>query len=372
MKGERIPLYRPPLVDAASEALLNCYESGWWGYGPACRRIEARFTVANGGWSLATSSCTSALYIAGCLVHEAERNEIIVPAITWVSSAAAFIQAGFSVKVADVCPDTLLIDPGSVRSLISSRTRGLVAVHLYGQQCDMKPLRDLCDRYGLVLIEDCAHNLGGNRPLGDFACYSFNVLKEAPGGEGGLLWGREFQHEEIANQISGLGIKDDTIDRIRFSRHSSPRFSTVPGIKLKMMDLAASIVEVMLDHVDEFHAKRSSIFERYTKGLKVMSSFIEPLVRRESQTKDSLLMYVIRSRYSSMLRQILSERGISTGHHYPPLSTHPLVTTSSSPVADRVANSLVTLPCFPDLTEPQQDKVIDEIKSAICCLRKQD
>ncbi len=372
MNREPIPLYRPALVDTARDALMRCYDSGWWGYGPVCRRIEARFTAADGGWSLATSSCTSALYIAGRLIHEAERNEIIVPAVTWVSSAIAFIQAGFSVKVADVCPDTLLIDPDSVSSLISSRTRGLVAVHLYGQQCDLKPLRAVCDRYGLVLIEDCAHNLNGNRSISDFACYSFNVLKEAPGGEGGLLWGRELRHEEIANQISGLGMQSETIDRTGSLRHEALAFSAVPGLKLKMMDLAASVVEVMLDYVEVLRAKRSSIFERYTKGLKAVRPFIEPLNRRESHEKDSLLMYVIRSEYSATLRDILSGRGISTGHHYPSLSAHPLVTKSSTPVADRAAENLVTLPCFFELKEPEQDRVINEIKSAICSLRKQD
>ena len=198
---------------AARERLLATLDSGWLGYGPQCRVLEERFTAGRGGWALATSSCTSALYLAGRLVRAMageSQPEIIIPSMSFVASGMAFLQAGVRPVIAGVGADDLLLGQDGVRSALTPRSRALLAVHLYGQRCEELPaLRALADEHGLLLIEDCAHRidlLDATAPLGDLLCYSFNAVKELPGGEGGLLGGRDRRHEEGNGRcrISGL------------------------------------------------------------------------------------------------------------------------------------------------------------------------
>ena len=364
--NSNIPLYRPPIRENARKALLDCFDSGWWGYGPACRLLESRFTDIHGGWALATSSCTSALYVAARLTYEQDRNEIIVPAITWVSSAITFIQAGFNVRPADVNPDTLLLTAELASKQITPKTRAILAVHLYGQKCAISELRKLCDEHDLLLIEDCAHHLSLQpSPISDFRCYSFNVLKEVPCGEGGLIWGKNMQFEVMANQLACLGMQGDTFERSAHPCHGDLSFGRVPGLKLKMNDLAASIAMAMLAHLGPHRAERKRIFSLYDESLRQMSQAIRLLTRPED---DSMLMYVIRvsdGKTRTTLRNHLSRSGISTSVHYPSLSRHPLIQLAKTPVADIQSECLVTLPCYPDLAREQQLLVISHIQQAV-------
>src|SRR6185312_2133683 len=135
----------------------------WLGYGPQCRLLEERFCAGRGGWALATSSCTSALYLVGRLVHALGRvhePEIIVPSMTFVASGMAFLQAAVRPVVAEVGADDLLLDVEDVRRALTPRTRAILAVHLYGQRCrELEALRALADEHGLLLVEDCAHRV---------------------------------------------------------------------------------------------------------------------------------------------------------------------------------------------------------------------
>src|SRR5438034_5837266 len=185
-----IPVFRPQVPALMRRRLERALDSGWLGYGAECRALESTFTSRRGGWALATSSCTSALYLAGRLIHvssDVDEPEIIVPAVTFVASALAFLQAGVKPVLGDVDAETLLLDADRVRAALSPRTRALLVVHLYGQRHPgLADLRAFADRHGLLLIEDCAHRvdlLDATPPQGDLLCYSFNAVKELPGGD---------------------------------------------------------------------------------------------------------------------------------------------------------------------------------------------
>jgi dTDP-4-amino-4,6-dideoxygalactose transaminase len=362
-----IPPCRSFIPPEATCTLQACVESGWVGYGPACRALESRFTSGRGGFALATSSCTSALHLAGLLCRQDETDEVVVPAVTFISTAMAFRAAGVRVRIADVDPETLLLTEQSAAACISPATRAVVAVHLYGQRLVLDGLRELCDQRGCYLIEDCAHRLDlldEESPQGDFACYSFNALKEAPCGEGGLLWGRNAGHEQAAREISNLGLAEDTMRRADRLDHRAYAFGQRVGLKLRLSDANAALVQPSLDMLAESRSRRGGIAAAYDKALAGLAPYLRPLTRRDD---DSFLMYVVRASGLDVdrLRSDIASAGVATSVHYPSLSQHPLFSGDECPVAEAASSSLFTLPSFLQLSSSDQTIVIEAVRDAV-------
>ncbi len=357
-----VPLYRPSILNEASDALNKCFLSGWWGYGKACKELENKFTNIRGGWALATSSCTSALFIVAKLLEYTPNAEVIVPANTWVSSAMAFLNAGFTIKIADISSTDLMSNIKTIKPLITKNTKAVVVVHLYGQKANTKEISEYCKSNNLILIEDCAHRIDiESIPLADYCCYSFNVVKEIPCGEGGLIWSNRMAQEKIAQSISYLGMESNTWQRTSKNKQLDLIFSSTIGLKLQLNDLGASIANAMFEFKDKAKKKRKRIFQIYNENLKELIPEITLLNRKAN---DSYLMYIIilNGINREILREQMAEDGISTSIHYPSLSHHPLINSSVTPIANLYSENILTLPCFPDLSNTEQFAVINSLK----------
>ncbi len=364
-----IPLFRPQVPATMRRRLERTLDSGWIGYGAECRALEAAFTARRGGWALATSSCTSALYLAGRLVQSrhAAASEIIVPSVTFVASALAFLQAGVRPVLADVDPRTLLLAPSALPRLLTPSTKAVLVVHLYGQRHPaMSELRLFADRHGLLLVEDCAHRvdlLDATAPVGDLLCYSFNAVKELPGGEGGMLWGRNPEHEQWAREISNLGLACDTLQRASTLRHADYAFGTMPGLKLRSNDIAAALVNAALGQLPEWRAERRRQFQIYDRLLGPMAPRAGPLQRQDD---DSCLMYVVKVAAASRerIRAVLAEAGIATSVHYPSLARHPLLGSGGAACSPE-DECLLTLPSFLGLKAADIARIAGELERAL-------
>ena len=364
-----LPLFRPWISPAARERALAVLASGWLGYGPQCQALERIFVGPRGGWALATSSCTTALYLAALLCRDdRDEPEVVVPAITFISSAMAFAHAGFRVRVADVDRSSLTLTAATAAPLVTPRTRAIVVVHLYGQRApDLAALRALADERGVALIEDCAHrvDLADSGPrVGDIACFSFNAVKELPGGEGGLLWARDPGLEAHARAASNAGLALDTLQRTATTQHRDYRFTSDTGLKLRSNDIAAALVLGALDGWRDARDARQRQFERYDELLARFAPEVEPMPR---SADDSFLMYVVRARRRALLREGLAERGISTGVHYSSLAHHPLFAPYAGPRArdDDLDATIVTLPTAAELPAEAQVRVAAAISEAL-------
>jgi perosamine synthetase len=359
-----IPLFKPHTSQEQIYSIKKVLDSGWWGYGTECKKLENSFTSKNNGWAIATSSGTSALYIIAKLLKEDNdsRDEIIIPAITWISTAIAFISAGFKVRLAEVNNNSSLIDLKSVEQKITKKTKAIVLVHLYGQKIDVPKFKELADAYKITLVEDRAHLIDfENKIISDYCAYSFNVLKELSSGEGGLIWGKNYKTYEKAKSISYLGLPENTHIRSNNHNHNNIIFTEEIGLKLQSNDISASLTNYMFTVKDNLFSKRTNIFNEYDTKLKDIP-FIK-LLNRQSKI-DSKLMYVIKVKENKRdeFRQLLASKGISTSLHYPALSNHPLI-DEATPISDRVASRLVTLPCYPDLSTNDLTYIINSIKS---------
>ena len=367
-----IPVFRTRVSPRARERLQQTLDSGWLGYGPECRALERAFIEKRGGWSLATSSCTSALYLAGRLARKLAGEgpaEVIVPAVSFVASAVAFAQAGITPVIADVNPETLLLDPTAAERCVTPRTRAVVVVHLYGQRHpELDRLRALADARRLLLIEDCAHRLDlldDRAPVGDLLCYSFNAVKELPAGEGGLLWGRDPEHEAWIRAVSNLGLTVDTMQRAATLSHADYASVAEPGLKLRSCDIAAALVLGGMETLAASRAERREQARLYNRWLVPLAPDASPLLRADD---DSFLMYVIKvpACARDAVRAAMASSGIATSVHYPSLARHPLLGDARrwAACADE-DRRIVTLPSFPGLDTTAQYRVVAALADAL-------
>ncbi|MEP7208061.1 MAG: DegT/DnrJ/EryC1/StrS aminotransferase family protein [Casimicrobiaceae bacterium] len=366
-----IPVFRTFIPHHARTRAAEVMARGWLGYGPECRALEARFTRDRGGAALATSSCTSALYLAALAARRGPAPEVIVPSVTFISSAMAFRHAGYRVRVAPVDSRHLMLTPETVLPLITDATVAVVAVHLYGQRCpDSSALRRLCDRHGLLLIEDCAHRLDlldPAPPKGHFACYSFNAVKEVPCGEGGLLWSADPACDDLVRSLSNVGLGLDTMQRAATTQHADYTFRGESGLKLRGNDLAASLVNAGLECLPDWRARRQAQFATYDRLAAPLHPEVHLLARG---TDDACLMYVVRvaPQRRETIRQSMAYHGVATSVHYPSLAHHPHL--GDAPDRDgvyrrEVDDSLVTLPTFLEMTDGEQTRVIEALGAAL-------
>jgi UDP-4-amino-4-deoxy-L-arabinose-oxoglutarate aminotransferase len=277
----------------------------------------------------------------------------------------AFHWAGWRVRIADVDPETLLISPETIEAVATARTRAVVVVHLYGQRADTRELGAFCAHRGYTLVEDGAHRLplsDAVPPAGQFACYSFNAVKEAPAGEGGLLWCADVALEAAARQMSNLGLSFDTLQRCATAQHRDYEFSTHGGLKLRLNDIAGALALYGVARLPATRSKRQALAQRYDQALGGMTPSLQLLSRKPD---DSCLMYVVRvtNDRRSALREALAGAGIASSVHYSSLSRHPLFAGSSCPNAEQAEQEMLTLPLRLDLSAADQQKIID----VVCC-----
>lgn len=359
----KIPLYRPCIANNVLPKMYDVLDSKWLGYGKISMSLEKKFIDAWDGFAFATNSCTSALYLVAKAIKKTDEDEVIIPAITFVSTGISFLNANYKVVVADVDKNGI-IDIESVKKLITDKTRAIVPVHLYGQKVNLNGFRELCDKKGIYLVEDCAHRIGYYDTVryGDFACFSFNTMKELPSGEGGVVWGRDRSYEKKIREIANVGLVENTCQRTLNMKHQDYNFSSNIGLKYMQNDIMASITMAQFDMYNDNIKKRKHIVKLYDELLKT-KIYAELLDRRDD---DSFLMYVVKIKKERVkdFREFLSDNGIATSHHYPSLAQHPLF---EERVACCKANSIqhewVSLPCYVDMKEEEQEYILNIINA---------
>lgn len=366
-----IPLFRAVVSQAGRERAAAVLSSGWIGYGPECRTLEQTFTRGRGGFALATVNCTAALHLVGrrLAAKGGPGGEIVVPSMSFVASGMSFAEAGLVPVVAGVRGDDLTLDVHAAEAAITPRTRAILVVHLYGQRAaDIEAVRALADRRGLALVEDCAHRvdlLDAAPPIGDYACYSFNAVKELPAGEGGLLWCRDPGDAPFLLAASNLGLGIDTLGRAATLRHGDYAFEATSGLKFRCSDLTAAVVNGAIPSLAATRAKRRALIERYERLIEPLAPAVRLLSRRDD---DSWLMAVVRvdARARDAIRTSMAAEGVATSVHYPSLARHPAFARDLPGAAcDDADLEIVTLPTWLGLDAHDQGRVVSALARAI-------
>jgi dTDP-4-amino-4,6-dideoxygalactose transaminase len=374
--GERlIPLFDVRLTADEVEAVADTLRSGWLTMGPRTKAFEEAFAEQLGvEHAIATSSCTTALHLAYLAAGVGPGDEVIVPAITFVASAAAVRYCGATPVLADVRGQhDLGIDPADVERRITPRTKAVCAVHYAGYAADIAALREICDRHGVALIEDAAHSPsatapGSDRKLGAHGlagCFSFFSNKVLSCGEGGLLATDDDAVAELARSRRSHAMTSGTWDRHR--GHSAGYDVTELGYNYRIDEPRAALLAARLPALEDDIAKRRRLVHRYRALLADMPGLTIPYEDSDVDLSSCYVMPVMLEdgALREPLRASMLERGVQTSVLYPAIHEFTAYADAGGEGLARselAARTELTLPLFPGLTDSEQDRVVSALQ----------
>jgi dTDP-4-amino-4,6-dideoxygalactose transaminase len=343
-------------------ALARVMSSGRYILGPEVEALEAEFAQAFGlGHAVSVASGTEALWLALRAVGLGPGDEVLVPSLTASASIAAIVEAGAAPLFVDVRPSDLNLDPAQLAAALTSRTRAVLAVHLYGSPADLTALRRFCDQHDLRLVEDCAQAHGARHAgqpvgaVGDAAAWSFYPTKNLGAfGDGGL----------VAVPTAALA------QRLRLLREYGWRQrydSAVHGWNSRLDELQAALLRVRLAHLEEDNARRRAIAARYRAALP--ARLAGPYPAPDDLGVEHL--FVIRHPRREAFRQALTDAGVGTAVHYPvpchlQRAYRPYGAGEGSlPETELAAAQVLSLPMYPELSDAEVECVIAAVGSAL-------
>lgn len=379
MTDWRIPFNKPDLTGNelrfVEQAIRDGQISGDGPFGRRCEELLERLLGVER--ALLTTSCSHALELSALLLDIGPEHEVIVPAFTFVTTAAAFALRGARITFADVRPDTLNIDEEALPELVTDRTRALVSVHYAGVGCELDSILEFTQKHGVDLVEDNAHGLFGayrGRPLGTFgvvATQSFHETKNVHCGEGGALL---LNDPDLVNRAEV--IREKGTDRKRFFRGEVDRYTWVDlGSSYVLSDLQAAFLAAQLEARDSVQTARKRIWETYAEGLRDWADDrgVRLPVVPEHCGQAFHMFYILLPSLDARTRLIdlLRRHGILSVFHYLPLNLSAMGRryggqVGQCPVAEDVSDRLLRLPFYASLGPDDQSEVIDRIVGFDC------
>ncbi len=357
--------------------------------GPKVKELERRLCEYTGAkYATVCSNCTAALHIACMAAGIGPGDEVITTPITFMASANCALYCGAKPVFADINEETYNIDPDSVRSRITARTKAIVAVDYTGQCADHDRLRKICDEFGLILIEDAAHSIGTvyngkilKGKVGSFAdmtCFSFHPVKTITGGEGGAIL---TNNEDYARKLALLrshGMEHDH-DTFMYPVDDAEEGEwyyeqQMLGYNYRMTDFQAALLCSQLDKIDKFVARRKAIVSRYNKAFSDLDGLI---VQKEIPASDtSRHLYVIRLDLDKLtcnrkeFFDAMAAENVQCQVHYIPVYRMPVYrdmgySQTDCPVAEKVYSSIMSIPLYPKMTDEDVESVIQTVKKLI-------
>ena len=364
----------PPYVDKAADYIQECVKNQKiCGDGEYTKKCNAWIEERTGtGKCLLTTSCTHATELAALLCDIRPGDEVIMPAYTFVSTADAFVLRGATAVFVDINPKTMNIDENLIEDAITEKTKAIVPVHYAGVSCEMDKIMEIAKKHNLYVVEDAAQGVMSTYKgkalgtIGNFGCYSFHETKNYSMGEGGALLIRNKEDVEQAEIIREKGT-----NRSKFFRGQIDKYTWVDaGSSYLPSELNAAYLYAQLELADEINNNRLASWNRYYEGLKKLKDegIIELPVIPEDCTHNAHMFYIKnkdldeRTEFMSYMK----ENGVGCVFHYIPLHSAPAGLkygrfNGEDKYTTRESERLSRLPLYYNLTEEDQEKVIDTI-----------
>ena len=268
-----VPIARTSLTEEEVQSVLEPLRSGWLVQGPKVREFEEKWSAFTGAeHSIAVTSCTTALHLSLAALGFGSGDEAIVPAFTWISTANVVEHLGGTVVFCDIDLNTFNIDPAQIEKKITSKTKVILPVHLFGLAADMDAINAIAKRHSLWVVEDAACGFGSHLSgqhvgtQGDTGCFSFHPRKAITTGEGGMI---TTQSEELAEKLRRL--RDHGAAMTDLQRHLGARpylLADHPdaGYNQRMTDIQAALGSAQMDRAAEIVAERQRLAARYDQA----------------------------------------------------------------------------------------------------------
>lgn len=371
-----IRLFKPSLGKQELKAIKEVFKNSWVGLGPNVTKFEEEWAKFIGvEVAIGLNSATAALHLALMAFGFPEGKKVLVPTLTFSSTASAVLYNRLIPVFVDANPVTLGMDLEDMKRKYDSDVVAVIPVHYAGHPVPMDELMSWAKEKGLKVIEDCAHTSGAlykGKPLGtwgDIGCYSFEEKKLMTTGDGGMIVSNNPELLKDVKAFRWVGIDKDNwkaaksyVDTNKDAMHWFYEINLL-GYKYNMNDLAASIGLVQLKKLKKMNARRSQIIRMYMNGLKGHGK-IQPLLPFEPEIY-VYQMFGIRTENKDDLILYLKSKGIATGCHYTPLTMQPLFAPwkNHCPVAESEYYKMITLPLHADLTDEEVNFIIKNLIS---------
>ena len=378
----KVRLFKPSVGEEELDNIRSVFERAWLGLGPLVAQFEKEWSkYLNVSDSIGVTSGTAALHLALAAYGFQPGSRVLVPAITFVSTATAVLYNDLEPVFVDVEPNTLSMSMEDLERKVDDKCVAVMPVHLGGYPVQMEKLIPIAKAYNLAVIEDCAHCAGGvyrGKKLGtwgDIGCFSFEEKKCMTTGDGGMLSSNDADLIEPLRAHRWIGVDKDTWRRTADYTNTGSLDArhwyyevAVLGYKYNMNDLMAAIGLAQLRKLDRMNERRRTIIRRYLNGIDGCEQ-VQPLLPYGLEKEATYWMFGVRCQKRDELILHLKQKEIATGVHYMPIPLHPLFSgyDNDIPVAKRIWQEMITLPLFPDLTYAEVDYVIDallEVESA--------
>jgi len=377
-----LPFCRPTIGGDEIDEVVDSLESGWITTGPKTARLEEEFRIWSGGQeAIAVNSATAGLHLALLTLDLKKGDEVITTPITWPSTVNNIEICGAKTVFADVDRESLQILPDAVEAAVTRNTRAVIPVHFAGAPADLDPLREICSKHGLHLIEDAAHAVGtryGERLIGsdsEVAVFSFHPIKNITTGEGGMILCRDTERAERMRRLRFHGISRDAWKR--YSKGGIPQYEVIePGYKYNMLDIQAAIGLHQFKKLDSFNRRRKILSENYFRLLEDIPE-IMPLRPPGYEHTHAWHVFIVRVDIEAIgtgrdeFIMKLQEENVGTGLHFPAVHLQKYYRERYAfrrgmfPNAEWNSDRLFSLPLYPLLKEEDQEYVAKALKKVI-------
>lgn len=369
-----LPLSRPHITKEIFDNIAAVLNSGKLsGDGPFCHKVEKKLQdLCSVKHALLTSSCTHALEMSMMLLNANPGDEVILPSFTFSSTANAIMLAGLKPVFCEIDPATMNMDMNDVERRITSKTKCIMPVHYAGVSCDMDKLFQICKGKNITIVEDAAQGIGAQwkdkylGTLGHMGCLSFHDTKNVMCGEGGAFLTNDPELETRAQIIREKGT-----NRSQFIKGQVDKYTWIEtGSSYILAEPLAAILDVQLDLMNEMHKKRGVVYDFYCSQLKPLESngtLTLPKIPQNCKTNYHLFHILLRNEDErNALMDFLRTRQIGATFHYLPLHLAPAgqklgYKKGDLPITEEYAPRLLRLPLYPNLTQDEMARVVEEV-----------
>lgn len=362
--NSRIYYTKPSITELEVSYATDAARNGW---GERCYEYIDRFERLfcdhlNVKYAIATSSCTGAMHMGLAALDIGAGDEVILADTNWIASVAPATYLGATPVFVDVLPDTWCIDPGKVEAAITPNTKAIIAVHLYGNLCDMDALLALGDKYDIPVIEDAAEAIGSEwrgkkaGSMGTFGTFSFHGTKTLTTGEGGIFVTNDISIYERVLTLSNHG---------RVHGQAKQFWADMIGFKYKMSNIQAAIGCAQMERVEQLISRKQNILKYYKESLEwIRGVTMNPECR--SGVLGAWMPVVVFDKNLAVSREKLqvafANEAIDARVFFYPLSSQPMFSEEmNNENSWDLPNRSINLPSYHDITNEEMDRVINVI-----------